>query len=298
MLEAKSVVKTFEGFRALDEATMTVPKGAVYGLVGPNGAGKSTIIRHFTGVYRPDSGQLLLEGQPIYENPDVKRRIAVIPDDWFYFPQANLAEMSRFYAGMYPTFDRERYQKMKQVFPISDVQPIRRMSKGQQKQAAFWLAMCCRPDYLILDEPVDGLDPVMRRQVWSLLLGDVAENGTTVLVSSHNLRELEDVCDHVGIMNKGKVLLQHSLSELQDNTVKLQVAYPGVEPELPAGLTVVHRSSVGRVHTYILRGNREEILATMATTNPLLLEAIPLTLEEIFIYELGGADYAVRDIVL
>lgn len=298
MLEAKSVVKTFEGFRALDEATMTVPKGAVYGLVGPNGAGKSTIIRHFTGVYRPDSGELLLEGQPIYENPDVKRRIAVIPDDWFYFPQANIAEMSRFYAGMYPTFDRERYQKMKQVFPISDVQPIRRMSKGQQKQAAFWLAMCCRPDYLILDEPVDGLDPVMRRQVWSLLLGDVAERGTTVLVSSHNLRELEDVCDHVGIMNKGKVLLQHSLSELQDNTVKLQVAYPGVEPALPAGLNVVHRSSVGRVHTYILRGNREEILATMATTNPLLLEAIPLTLEEIFIYELGGADYAVRDIVL
>ena len=298
MLEAKSVVKTFEGFRALDEATMTVPKGAVYGLVGPNGAGKSTIIRHFTGVYRPDSGQLLLEGQPIYENPDVKRRIAVIPDDWFYFPQANIAEMSRFYAGMYPTFDRERYQKMKQVFPISDVQPIRRMSKGQQKQAAFWLAMCCRPDYLILDEPVDGLDPVMRRQVWSLLLGDVAERGTTVLVSSHNLRELEDVCDHVGIMNKGKVLLQHSLSELQDTTVKLQVAYPGAEPELPQGLTVVHRSSVGRVHTYILRGNREEILAAMATTNPLLLEAIPLTLEEIFIYELGGADYAVRDIVL
>ena len=298
MLEAKNVIKTFEGFRALDEATMTVPKGAVYGLVGPNGAGKSTIIRHFTGVYRPDSGELLLEGQPIYENPDVKRRIAVIPDDWFYFPQANIAEMSRFYAGMYPTFDRERYQKMKQVFPISDVQPIRRMSKGQQKQAAFWLAMCCRPDYLILDEPVDGLDPVMRRQVWSLLLGDVAENGTTVLVSSHNLRELEDVCDHVGIMNKGKVLLQHSLSELQDNTVKVQVAYPGVEPALPAGLTVVHRSSVGRVHTYILRGNREEILATMATTNPLLLEAIPLTLEEIFIYELGGADYAVRDIVL
>lgn len=298
MLEAKSVVKTFEGFRALDEATMTVPKGAVYGLVGPNGAGKSTIIRHFTGVYRPDSGELLLEGQPIYENPDAKRRIAVIPDDWFYFPQANIAEMSRFYAGMYPTFDRERYQKMKQVFPISDVQPIRRMSKGQQKQAAFWLAMCCRPDYLILDEPVDGLDPVMRRQVWSLLLGDVAENGTTVLVSSHNLRELEDVCDHVGIMNKGKVLLQHSLSELQDTTVKLQVAYPGAEPALPAGLNVVHRSSVGRVHTYILRGNREEILATMATTNPLLLEAIPLTLEEIFIYELGGADYAVRDIVL
>ena len=298
MLEAKNVVKTFEGFRALDEATMTVPKGAVYGLVGPNGAGKSTIIRHFTGAYRPDSGELLLEGQPIYENTAVKQRLAVIPDDWYYFPQSSIAEMARFYSGLYPTFSWERYGKMKEVFPLDEKQMIRRMSKGMQKQAAFWLTMSCMPEYLILDEPVDGLDPVMRRQVWSLLLGDVAERGTTVLVSSHNLRELEDVCDHVGIMNKGKVLLERSLSELQDNTVKLQVAWSGDEPELPQGLHIVHRSQVGRVHTYILRGKREEILTAMSVTMPLLMEAIPLTLEEIFIYELGGADYAVRDIVL
>ena len=298
MLEAKNVVKTFDGFRALDNLTMTVPKGAVYGLVGPNGAGKSTIIRHFTGVYRPDEGELLLEGRPIYENPDVKRRMAVIPDDWYYFPQASIAEMAKLYAGMYPTFNWERYEKMKEVFPLSDKQMIRRMSKGMQKQAAFWLTMCCMPEYLILDEPVDGLDPVMRRQVWSLLLGDVAERGTTVLVSSHNLRELEDVCDHVGILNHGKVLLERSLSDLQDNTVKLQVAYAGEEPELPAGLNILHKSHVGRVYTYILRGKREEITAQMSVTMPILMEAIPLTLEEIFIYELGGADYAVRDIVL
>lgn len=298
MLEAKNVVKSFDGFRALDNLTMTVPKGAVYGLVGPNGAGKSTIIRHFTGVYRPDEGELLLEGRPIYENPDAKRRMAVIPDDWYYFPQASIAEMAKLYAGMYPTFSWERYEKMKEVFPLNDKQMIRRMSKGMQKQAAFWLTMCCMPEYLILDEPVDGLDPVMRRQVWSLLLGDVADRGTTVLVSSHNLRELEDVCDHVGILNKGKVLLERSLSDLQDNTVKLQVAYSGEEPELPAGLNILHRSHVGRVHTYILRGKREEITAQMSVTMPLFMEAIPLTLEEIFIYELGGADYAVRDIVL
>ena len=298
MLEAKNVVKSFDGFRALDNLTMTVPKGAVYGLVGPNGAGKSTIIRHFTGVYRPDEGELLLEGKPIYENPDVKRRMAVIPDDWYYFPQASIAEMAKLYAGMYPTFSWERYEKMKEVFPLDDKQMIRRMSKGMQKQAAFWLTMCCMPEYLILDEPVDGLDPVMRRQVWSLLLSDVADRGTTVLVSSHNLRELEDVCDHVGILNHGKVLLERSLSDLQDNTVKLQVAYNGEEPELPAGLNILHKSHVGRVYTYILRGKREEITAQMAMTMPLLLEAIPLTLEEIFIYELGGADYAVRDIVL
>ena len=299
MLEAKNVVKTFDGFRALDDATLTVPKGTVYGLVGPNGAGKSTIIRHFTGVYRPDSGEILLDGQNIYENPDAKRRMTVIGDDWYYFPQASIAEMAKLYAGMYPTFSWERYEKMKQVFPLNDKQMIRRMSKGMQKQAAFWLTMCCMPEYLILDEPVDGLDPVMRRQVWSLLLGDVAERGTTVLVSSHNLRELEDVCDHVGIMSKGKVLLERSLSDLQDNTVKLQVAYKSEEePALPAELQVLHRSRVGRVYTYIMRGSTEHICRRMQITEPLLLEAIPLTLEEIFIYEMGGADYAVRDIVL
>ena len=299
MLEAKNIVKIFDGFRALDEATLTVPKGTVYGLVGPNGAGKSTIIRHFTGVYRPDSGEILLDGEPVYENPTVKQRLAVIGDDWYYFPQASIAEMAKLYAGMYPAFNWERYEKMKQVFPLNDKQMIRRMSKGMQKQAAFWLTMCCMPEYLILDEPVDGLDPVMRRQVWSLLLGDVAERGTTVLVSSHNLRELEDVCDHVGIMNKGKVLLERSLSDLQDNTVKLQVAYQSEgEPTLPAELQVLHRSRVGRVYTYIMRGNAETICRRMQITEPLLLEAIPLTLEEIFIYEMGGADYAVRDIVL
>ena len=299
MLEARNVVKTFDGFRALDGATLTVPKGTVYGLVGPNGAGKSTIIRHFTGVYRPDSGEVLLDGQPVYENPEVKRRLTVIGDDWYYFPQASIAEMAKLYAGMYPNFSWERYAKMKEVFPLNDKQMIRRMSKGMQKQAAFWLTMCCMPEYLILDEPVDGLDPVMRRQVWSLLLGDVAERGTTVLVSSHNLRELEDVCDHVGIMAKGKVHLERSLSDLQDNTVKLQVAYATEEePTLPAELQVLHRSRVGRVYTYIMRGNMEHICRRMQITQPILLEAIPLTLEEIFIYEMGGADYAVRDIVL
>ena len=298
MLEAKNVVKTFDGFRALDGVSMTVPQGAVYGLVGPNGAGKSTIIRHFTGIYRPDSGEITLDGQPVYENPAVKGRMAAIPDDWYFFPQASIREMARLYAGTHPFFSWDRYHKLREVFPLSEKQPLRRMSKGMQKQAAFWLTMCCMPEYLILDEPVDGLDPVMRRQVWSLLLGDVAERGTTVLVSSHNLRELEDVCDHVGIMNQGKVLLERSLSELQDTTVKLQVVYPGEEPRLPAELHILHHSAVGRVHTYILRGDRESILNRMQITAPLLLEAIPLTLEEIFIYELGGADYAVRDIVL
>ena len=299
MLEAKNVVKTFDGFRALDSLNMTVPKGAVYGLVGPNGAGKSTIIRHLAGIYRQDSGEVLLDGQPVYENPAVKRRMTVIGDDWYYFPQANIREMARFFAGLYPAFSWERYEKLKQVFPLDEKMMLRRMSKGMQKQAAFWLAVCCMPEYLILDEPVDGLDPVMRRQVWSLLLGDVSERGTTVLVSSHNLRKLEDVCDHVGILNCGQVLLERSLSDLQDNTVKLQVAYAGVtEPMLPSELNILHRSHVGRVYTYIVRGSRAEILRRMEITEPILLESIPLTLEEIFIYELGGVDYAAKDILL
>ena len=299
MLEAKHVVKTFDGFRALDGLTMTVPTGAVYGLVGPNGAGKSTIIRHLAGIYRQDSGEVLLDGQPVYEDPAVKRRMTVIGDDWYYFPQANIREMAHFFAGLYPAFSWERYEKLKQVFPLDEKMMLRRMSKGMQKQAAFWLTVCCMPEYLILDEPVDGLDPVMRRQVWSLLLGDVAERGTTVLVSSHNLRELEDVCDHVGILDHGRVLLERSLSDLQDNTVKLQVAYPGVtEPVLPAEMQILHRSHVGRVYTYIVRGSREDILRRMQITEPVLLESIPLTLEEIFIYELGDVDYAAKDILL
>ena len=299
MIQVKNVVKRFEGFRALDGLTMTVPKGAVYGLVGPNGAGKSTIIRHLAGIYRQDSGEVLVDGQPVYENNEVKRRMAVIGDDWYYFPQAGIREMAKFYAGMYPQFSWERYEKLKAVFPLDEKLMLRRVSKGMQKQAAFWLTVCCMPEYLILDEPVDGLDPVMRRQVWSLLLGDVAERGTTVLVSSHNLRELEDVCDHVGILNHGKVLLERSLSDLQDNTVKLQVAYQGVtEPPLPAELNILHRSHVGRVYTYIVRGNSQDILRRMQITEPVLLESIPLTLEEIFIYELGGVDYAAKDILL
>ena len=298
MLEAKNVVKTFDGFRALDGVSMTVPQGAVYGLVGPNGAGKSTIIRHFTGIYRPDSGEITLDGQPVYENPAVKGRMAAIPDDWYFFPQASIREMARLYAGTHPFFSWDRYHKLREVFPLPEKQPLRRMSKGMQKQAAFWLTMSCMPEVLVLDEPVDGLDPVMRRQVWSLLLGDVADRGTTVLVSSHNLRELEDVCDHVGIMDHGHVLLERSLAQLQDNMVKLQVVFPDGMEDVPAELPVLHASKLGRVHTLIMRMNAQEATERLMAYSPLLVDAIPLTLEEIFIYELGGADYAVKDIVL
>ena len=299
MIEVKNVVKSFDGFHALDGATLTVNDGAIYGLVGPNGAGKSTIIRHLTGIYRQDSGEVLVEGEPIYENPAKKALIAAIPDDWFYFQSASVRDMMKFYRGFYPTFDVDRYERFKEVFPIPEKSVIRRLSKGMQKQVAFWLTMSCRPKYLILDEPVDGLDPVMRRQVWSLMMADVAEHGTTVLVSSHNLRELEDVCDHVGIMNKGKILLERSLSDLQENIVKMQVVWrAGDVPNIAAELNVLHTSQVGRVYTYIIRGNAAELTERMAAYKPLMAEALPLSLEEIFIYELGGEHYAVKDIIL
>ena len=299
MIEARNVVKAFDGFRALDGLTMTVPKGSVYGLVGPNGAGKSTLLRHVTGVYRQDSGEVLLDGEPIYENPAAKARISSIPDELYYFLSASTLDMARFLRGFYPQFDQDRYRTLKEVFSqVDEKRPMRRLSKGMQKQVAFWLALSCMPDYLILDEPVDGLDPVMRRQVWSLMMGDVAERGTTVLVSSHNLRELEDVCDHVGIMDHGKVLLERSLEQLQDNMVKLQVVFRDGMTEVPPELPVLHASRVGRIHTLIMRMNAEEATARLAVYDPMLVDAVPLTLEEIFIYELGGVDYAVKDIVL
>ena len=297
MIEVKNVTKRFDGVLALDGLNITVPGGAVYGLVGPNGAGKSTIIRHLAGIYRQDAGEVLIDGAPVFDDPAIKERVAYIPDDVFYYTQATIRDMMRFYRDLYPRFDTACFEKLGEAFALDPKRPMRKLSKGQQKQAAFWLTLSLRPDVVILDEPVDGLDPVMRRQVWSLLLGDVAERGTTVLVSSHNLRELEDVCDHVGIMDRGKMLLERSLSELQDNIVKIQLAFAEETP-LPADLQILHRSETGRLQQLILRGKADELAAKLALTNPLFLDVLPLSLEEIFIYELGGAEHAVKDILL
>ena len=292
MLEVKKLTKTFDGFKALDSLSMTVPKGAVYGLVGPNGAGKSTVIRHITGIYRPDSGTVTMEGQPVYENPAVKERIGYIPDDIFYFPSASLEEMHSFYRGIYPKFDDALFDRLYGVFELPKKGQIRRFSKGMQKQAAFQLVLCTRPELLVLDEPVDGLDPVMRRNVMSLILSDVAQNGTTVLISSHNLRELEDVCDHVGIMSEGKMLLERSLADMQGNTVKLQIA-----GDIPEGLEILHETVNGKLKTLVVRGSAEEVTARVQTANPAYFDVLPLSLEEIFIYELGGVDHAIKNII-
>ena len=293
MLKLENVTKTFGGFKALDDLSMNVPKGAVYGLVGPNGAGKTTAIRLITGVYRPDNGSITMEGVGIYENPALKSRIGYIPDDVFYFPSASLEEMRRYYRGIYPGFDDALFEKLYEVFELPQKGQIRRFSKGMQKQAAFQLTICTRPDLLVLDEPIDGLDPVMRRQVWSLILSEVAQRETTVLISSHNLRELEDICDHVGIMDHGKMLLERSLADMQGNTVKLQLV-----GELPEGLEVLHESQSGRMKTYVIRGSAESVTEQIKATQPTYFDVLPLSLEEIFIYELGGVNYEVKNIVL
>ena len=293
MIELKNITKTFGSFKALDDLSLTVPKGAVYGLVGPNGAGKSTAIRHLTGIYRPDCGTVTVGGEAVYENPAVKETIGYIPDDIFYFTSATLEDMRKFYAGMYPGFDNDLFERLKTVFDLPGKTPIRRYSKGMQKQAAFQLTLSCRPDVLVLDEPVDGLDPVMRRQVMSLILSDVADRGTTVLISSHNLRELEDVCDHVGIMDHGKMLLEKSLADMQGTTHKLQLV-----GEIPDGLDILHESTSGRLKTLIVRGQPWEIEEKAKAADPAYYDVLPLSLEEIFIYELGGVNYEVKNIIL
>lgn len=298
MIQVTQLEKSFDDFHALNGVDMHVGKGEIYGLVGPNGAGKSTLIRHLTGVYRPDAGQVLIAGEPVFENRNVKAKFAYIPDELFYFMQADTLEMKRFYEGVYPEFDGKLFYRMQEFFPNIDMKrSIRRLSKGMQKQVAFWLAICCKPELLILDEPVDGLDPVMRRQIWSIIMSEVAEKQMTVLVSSHNLRELEDVCDHVGIMHRGKIMVERSLSDLQGSVSKIQVACQNGMPKLPEQFDVLHMSNTGRVYTLIVKGNPKEAQAALEVYNPAIVDVLPLTLEEIFIYEMGGADYEVKDIL-
>ena len=299
IIEMCNITKEFPGIIANDDVTLQLKKGEIHALLGENGAGKSTLIRHITGVYKPDAGEVLIAGEPVYENKKVKAKFSYIPDEIFYFMQADTMEMKRFYQGIYPTFDEKLFYRLQEFFPNIDVKrSIRRLSKGMQKQVAFWLAICAKPELMILDEPVDGLDPVMRRQIWSIIMSEVAENQMTVLVSSHNLRELEDVCDHVGIMHQGTIMIERSLSDLQGSVSKIQVACQNGVPKLPEEFEVLHMSNTGRVYTLIVKGDPEDAKKALAAANPAIVDVLPLTLEEIFIYELGGEDYAVRDIML
>ena len=298
MIELNSVTKRFGAFTALDQLDMRVPAGSVYGLLGPNGAGKSTIIRHLAGIYLQDEGEISIQGQSVWANPALKEKIAYIPDDVFYFFGASTRDMMRFYKGLYPRFDMDLYARLREVFPVGEKKLIRNLSKGMQKQSAFWLALCKRPEILILDEPVDGLDPVMRRRMWSLIMESVAAEGTTVVISSHNLREMEDVCDHVGILDHGCMRLERALVDIETDTVKVQLAMPDGKIFDCTGLNVLNSSRSGKIETFVIRGDKAEIKNNIAAQEPGYYDLIPLSLEEIFIYELGGDTDAIKDILL
>ncbi|MDO4563623.1 MAG: ABC transporter ATP-binding protein [Clostridia bacterium] len=299
MIEVVNVTKTFDGFIALDEASLRVEKGSVYGLVGPNGAGKTTLMKILSGVFVPDSGSVTINSYPVYENTAVKKDIMYIGDDLFFFPSYTIADAARFYAGIYENWDNERFESLKSIFNISTNRRIRNLSKGMQKQVAFWLGISTKPSVMLLDEPVDGLDPVMRRSVWSLVMQDVTERATTVLISSHNLRELEDVCDHVGILHKGKTRIEKALDDMKGSIHKVQIAFEGAFPQaLLSEIKVLHQSSFGSVYTLIVNGESERIIAAAKMHKPLVCDILPLTLEEVFIYELGGMGYEFESIIL
>lgn len=289
---AENVVKSFDGFRALDGFSINVPKGAVYGLVGPNGAGKTTFIKALAGITRIDSGRITIDGEDVYDNEKLKKRICYVSDDLFFFPTYTLKQTAKFYAGIYPNWSWDEYGTMLSFFKADENRRCRRMSKGMQKQAAIWMALCSKPDIMILDEPVDGLDPVMRKNIWSFIMREVFDRQMTVLVSSHNLRELEDVCDHVGMVHKGQIVLEKALDDVKGSVHKVQTAFSTSFPEeLSEKLDILSESRFGSVMTLIVRGNEEEIKSEIGKYSPLILDTLPLTLEEVFIYELGGLGY-------
>ncbi len=300
MIKVKDVKKSFDGFYALDGLNINVKKGSVYGLIGPNGAGKTTILKILSGVYKKTSGEVLIMGQNPYENLSVKEKMIFISDDLFYYTTYTIKDTAKLYAGIYKkTWSWERFNSLKEIFKIDINKKVRRLSKGMQKQVAFWLSISAQSEIMLLDEPVDGLDPVMRRSVWKLILQDVLERGTTVLVSSHNLRELEDVCDHVGIMHKGKVVLEKALDDVKGSCHKLQLAFKDdMSKEFLEKIKPLHTEKYGSVNILIVKGESDKIREIVESYSPIIFDILPLTLEEVFIYELGGLGYEFESIIL
>lgn len=299
MIEVVNLTKTYGKYKALDGLSLHVKQGSVFGLLGPNGSGKTTLIKHLVGVFENETGTVKIDGKDVFDNAEVKGEIIYIPDDVFFFSQYSILETANFYASLYPNWSWERFEILKQAFPIDVKRRVTKLSKGMQKQVAFWLSICARPKVMILDEPVDGLDPVMRKKVWNLVLQDVVEYGTTVLVSSHNLRELEDICDHVGIMFNGKMMIERELDNMKSDIHKLQLAYAGDIPEkILDSESILHQTQSGSVIQYIVRGDRTTIINKVRGTNPVILDILPLTLEEIFIYELGDKGYEINNIII
>lgn len=299
MIKVKNVNKYFDDFKVLDNLSLNVPKGAIYGLVGPNGAGKTTIINHINGVLKPLRGEITINGEPVYENVKIKQTIINIADDWFYYSTYTVKQMANFYKTIYPQFNSERYEAIKEIFKIDEKRQIRKLSKGMKKQVAFWLSLSAMPEVLILDEPLDGLDPVMRKQVLNLVIADVTDREMTVLVSSHNLRELEDICDWVGIIHEGRMIMEKPLDDLKGAVHKYQLMLDeNIAEKLSENKNVLHISKTGSVYSIIMRGEAESTYGKLKELSPHLCERISLTLEEVFIYELGGLGYDFKNIIV
>jgi ABC-2 type transport system ATP-binding protein len=299
MIKVTNVRKEFDDLEAVKDVTLHIKKGSIYGLLGSNGAGKTTLLKMIAGIYKQDSGDILIQDEPVFENVHIKAKTIFMPDALYFFPQTTIQQMAHFYKHMYPSWNEERFQKLKEVFPINVHKKIHRLSKGMQRQVAFWLSFSAMPDVLLLDEPLDGLDAVMRQKVKNLLVQDVAEREMTVLISSHNLREVEDLCDSIGILHQGKLIIEKELDDLKSDIHKIQVAFKGSIPSrFLEGLQVLYKEQRGSVLLAIVRGREEQVASHVVKFEPVIFDVLPLTLEEIFIYEMGDVGYAIENIMV
>lgn len=298
MIEAKSLTKKFDAKTALDKISFSIGSGSLFGLVGSNGAGKSTFLRTAAGIYRPDGGEILVDGMAPFENSAVKSRLFFIPDYPYFIPQSTLTDMADFYRRYYPEWNRDKFEKLCGIFPIGKKDKIVNMSKGMQRQAAVICALSTQPRYLLMDEIFDGLDPVMRQLLKRIISSEVAERRMTVIIASHNLRELEDVCDHVGLFHRGGILLERELDELKLGIHKLQAVFRPI-PLMSAfaPLDIVKAETRGSLVSLVVRGHREEILKKINSMGPVFSELLPLTLEEVFISEMEVAGYDIENIL-
>lgn len=298
MIEISGTTKRFEATTALDGVTMTIQPGSIYGLVGTNGSGKSTLLRLLAGVYSPDGGEIKLDGQPIFENPNQKQRVFFVPDDLYFHPQATLEDMAGFYRAAYPRWDNKRYDRLCELFPIGKKGKLSNFSKGMRRQAGLILALSSSPDYLLLDEAFDGLDPVIRHAVRKIISDMLSEYNMTVVISSHNLRELEDFCDRIGLLHLGHLKLECAIDALQLGFSKVQaVLKPMPETIELGGMRVLSKEIKGSVATIICAAGEEEALAAIQTLSPVLAESVSLTLEEVFVYEMEAVGYDYNKII-
>lgn len=298
MIKFLNLTKKFSNYTAIDLISAEIKDGCIYGLVGSNGSGKSTLLRIISGVYYPDDGDISVDGYSVWNNPEIKSKIFYLPDTPFFFKNANLREMANFYEGMYASFSRERFDYLTRVFPIKTEDKIDNMSKGMQRQAALMLALSTNPKYLLLDEAFDGLDPVMRNVLKAILIDGMENNGMTVIIASHNLRELEDLCDHISLIHEGRIIFNDSLETVRNNVHKVQAAFEKIPPEIKFdGLKILKVEKTGSILQMVVNGDGEEIMQKINQLNPIFSEIIEPTLEEIFIYEMEAAGYDTKNIL-